>query len=127
MLRNLRNNDIEVSIASLLVIGVLLSIIVVVFGGGIYLIRHASNTVDYATFNSSKALYTDIYKIIKGILNFKGQAVIQLGVLILICTPIARVVFSIIGFVLERDTLYTIIALFVLIIIACSVMLGYAG
>jgi uncharacterized membrane protein len=49
------------------------------------------------------------------------EAVIQLGLLILIATPVARVIFSLVGFVLERDRVYVAITLAVLAILAYSI------
>jgi uncharacterized membrane protein len=44
--------------------------------------------------------------------------------LILIATPIARVIFAVIGFARERDMLYTIISLIVLAVLAFSLVHG---
>ncbi|MBO9635732.1 MAG: DUF1634 domain-containing protein, partial [Chitinophagaceae bacterium] len=48
--------------------------------------------------------------------------IIQIGVLILIATPIARIIFSIIGFIKEKDVLYIGITLFVLGVIIASLL-----
>jgi uncharacterized membrane protein len=50
----------------------------------------------------------------------RGRSIIQLGLFILIATPIARIVFSIIGYILERDYLYIIITVIVLGVILFS-------
>ena len=44
-------------------------------------------------------------------------AIIQLGILLLIATPIARVLFAIIGFAIERDRLYIVVSLTVLAVL----------
>ncbi|MGZ3959257.1 MAG: DUF1634 domain-containing protein, partial [Flavisolibacter sp.] len=59
-----------------------------------------------------------------GVLHGRGAHIIQLGVLILIATPVARVAFSIFGFAEEGDRLYIAITLLVLIIILTSMFLG---
>ena len=53
-----------------------------------------------------------------------GSSIIALGLLVLVATPIARVIFAIIGFARERDLLYTIVSLIVLGILAFSVVHG---
>lgn len=45
-------------------------------------------------------------------LNFDGAAIIQLGVIVLIATPVIRVAFSAISFLIERDYLYVFITFF---------------
>ncbi|MGA3018666.1 MAG: DUF1634 domain-containing protein [Bryobacteraceae bacterium] len=53
---------------------------------------------------------------------FSGpEAVMQLGLLILIATPVARVIFSLVGFALERDRVYMAITLVVLAVLAYSI------
>jgi uncharacterized membrane protein len=46
-----------------------------------------------------------------------GRGMIQLGVLLLIATPVARVAFSVVGFIRERDWLCSAIATAVLILL----------
>jgi uncharacterized membrane protein len=45
---------------------------------------------------------------------------IQLGLLLLIATPVARVVFSVAGFAIERDWMYVVITLLVLLTLLYS-------
>jgi len=51
-------------------------------------------------------------------------AVIQLGLLILIATPVVRVAASVVAFAVERDRLYVAITLYVLAVILVSFFLG---
>jgi uncharacterized membrane protein len=53
-----------------------------------------------------------------------GASIIALGLLVLIATPIARVVFAIVGFARERDMLYTVISFIVLAILVFSLVHG---
>jgi uncharacterized membrane protein len=55
-------------------------------------------------------------------MNGRGRGLIQLGLLFLIATPIARVGFSIVGFALERDRMYVIFTLIVLAILLYSLL-----
>ena len=45
------------------------------------------------------------------------EAIIQLGVLILIATPIARVLLSLVAFALQRDRTYIVVTLIVLVVL----------
>ena len=57
-----------------------------------------------------------------GALHLSGGAIIQLGLLILIATPVARVAFSAVAFAIERDYLYVWITLFVLAVLLYSLL-----
>jgi uncharacterized membrane protein len=52
--------------------------------------------------------------------SFQGRGIIQLGLLLLIATPVARVALSIVGFAAERDRMYVSFALIVLAILFYS-------
>jgi uncharacterized membrane protein len=52
--------------------------------------------------------------VLQGLKDFRARAIIQLGVLLMIATPVLRVVFCIGAFAMERDWLYTVIAVIVL-------------
>ena len=54
-----------------------------------------------------------------------SAGIIQLGLLLLIATPVMRVVLAVVGFALERDHLYTIVSLIVLAVLMYS-FLGHA-
>jgi len=54
--------------------------------------------------------------------HFQSQGLIQLGLLLLIATPVARVGMAVAGFALERDRLYTGVSLIVLVILAFSLI-----
>jgi uncharacterized membrane protein len=51
---------------------------------------------------------------------FQGRGIIQLGLLLLIATPVARVALSIFGFAAERDRMYVGFATIVLVILLSS-------
>jgi uncharacterized membrane protein len=54
--------------------------------------------------------------------HLNSLGLIQLGLLLLIATPVARVVFAVIGFALERDRLYVVVSAIVLAILAVSLL-----
>ena len=58
------------------------------------------------------------------LVQFSPVAIIELGVLLLLLTPIFRVVVAVVGFALERDPKYVLISLCVLSIVLFSI--GYA-
>jgi uncharacterized membrane protein len=121
------DKDIELLLGSVLRWGVLLSMAVVVFGGAIYLYRHGHDVSDYSTFKSQPDFTREFKAIITGIADFRGRAIIQFGIILLIATPIVRVLLSAISFAAEKDYLYVGIAIIVLAIITISMLGGFGG
>lgn len=95
----LGDKDVQVILGTLLRIGVLVSTGVVLIGGLIFLIERSGETVSFGNFKPEEAKFSSIIEIFRGLKTFDGLAIIQFGVLLLIFTPIARVVFSIFSFV----------------------------
>ncbi|RTL53239.1 MAG: DUF1634 domain-containing protein [Sphingobacteriales bacterium] len=124
MRKILQDDDLEFAMGNLLRLGVIISSIIVVIGGIIYLYKHGMQIPEYATFTGDKSMFNAVTKIFKGLKEWKGQAIIQLGIMVLIFTPIARIVFSFIGFLIEKDLLYMLLTLIVLAIITFSLLAG---
>lgn len=62
-----------------------------------------------------------------GVLNLQPQAVIALGLLLLIATPVITVTTSAVAFAVERDRRYVLISLIVLAILLASLLIGKGG
>jgi uncharacterized membrane protein len=124
---SINDKDIEQLIGSLLRFGVLLSMAIVLFGGVVYLIRHGHEVNDYSTFKGEPDFTRQVKAILVGFMHFRGRAIIQLGIMLLIATPVARVLLSAIGFAIEKDYLYVGIAIVVLSIITVSMLGGFGG
>lgn len=118
--------DVEQLIGQVLRYGVLLSGSVAIIGGIWYLFQKGAALPHYTTFNGEPAGYTSLTGIIEGLKNGSATEIIQLGVVILIATPIIRIVFSLISFILEKDKLYMLITFIVLAIILFSMFGGLA-
>jgi uncharacterized membrane protein len=111
-------------LANLLRAGVLLAGAVVLIGGVIYLSRHGTDHPDLHAFRGEPASLRTPSGIVVSAAQIRGRGVIQLGLLLLIATPVARVLFSVFGFLRERDYTYTILTLLVLTVLLCSLFLG---
>ena len=122
-----KDKDMQAVIGWILRGGVALSMILVFIGGVLFVYRHGHSISDYSKFAGVPYFIHNTGGIINGTLNLRGQAIIQLGIILLIATPVIRVIFSAIGFILEKDYLYTIITVIVLIIILISMLTGQAG
>ena len=122
----------EVAIAMLLRIGVVLAAILVAIGG-VMALRHPESTIpNYRVFHapgdasatSATTAMHSISGVFRHLRDGSGSSIIALGLLVLIATPIARVVFAVVGFARERDMLYTVISLIVLTILGFSLLHG---
>jgi uncharacterized membrane protein len=112
----------ETIMGRLLQIGVLLASVVVALGGAIYLKAHHGSVPDYKVFATEPIGLRDPGRLFDQVVRGDGVAVIELGVLLLIATPIARVVFAVVSFAIERDWLYVAISAVVLAILAFGLL-----
>jgi uncharacterized membrane protein len=96
----------ELIMGRLLQIGVFLASLVMLAGGLLYVKVHHGSTPDYRVFKSEPEALRHVGGVVKGIESGEPAAIILLAVLLLIATPVARVVFALVAFVVERDKLY---------------------
>jgi len=122
-----KDTDVQLLIGNVLRWGVIISMSVVFAGGLVYIYRHGSKTASYHKFIGEPTFLRNIKGILQGVVQIKGRAIIQTGILLLIATPIARVLLSIISFLREKDYLYVVITLIVLGIIISSMLSGIGG
>src|SRR5215469_2648445 len=104
------DQKIEVIIANLLRIGVISAASIVLAGGAVFLVRHGTAPARYASFAGEPSNLTHWRGILHAAFALRARGIIQLGLLILIATPVARVAFSVAAFALERDWLYVGVA-----------------
>ena len=112
----------EIIIGNLLRTGVILSAAVVLLGGIIYLARHGTEPTHYRTFHGEPSEYRTVGGIFQQVLALRGLGIIQLGLLLLIATPVARVAFAVWGFAKEHDRMYVVFTLIVLVILLYSLL-----
>jgi uncharacterized membrane protein len=112
----------QLLIGNLLRTGVLVSAAVVLLGGVLYLGQHGSQLPMLHAFQGEPDQLTHIPVIVQQALHGDSRCIIQAGLLILILTPITRVVLSIVVFALEKDRLYVGITLVVLMLLLYSLM-----
>jgi uncharacterized membrane protein len=110
---------------TLLRIGVLTSAFVVFIGAILFFVEHPGETMDFTVFKSEPARLRHVHTIVLEALQLRGRSLIQLGLLLLIATPVARVLFSLIGFLIEKDRIYIFITSVVLAILCCSMFSSY--
>ena len=128
------NWDVETIISGVLRWGVALSL--VLLGGGTALFLFHS-----ADFNQAGGTAQDFHRLLAlrplneytwawftdGLAHWRGDVFVIPGLLLLIATPVLRVMVSIIAFALEKDRVYVAITSLVLALLILSFVLGKAG
>jgi uncharacterized membrane protein len=119
-MRRPSDHDLDLSVAAMLRIGVTLAA-TVVFAGGILSLRHPGSTAaEYTKFHAGSEALRSLSGIFRGALHLQPESIIQLGLVILIATPVARVVLCVVGFARQRSALYVVISSIVLAILIFS-------
>ena len=105
----------ELIVANLLRAGVILSASVVLAGGVWYLASNPGPAPSYASFRPT-------VRGVHSLVLLPGpEAMILAGLLLLIATPVARVAFTIVAFILERDRVYVGVTVLVLLVLLYSI------
>jgi uncharacterized membrane protein len=115
------DENLEIAIGRMLQGGVLLAAAVVLVGGLFYLVHApAGPRPDYSHFHGVADGLRHPGGIWHGVLHGDAESVIQLGLLLLIATPVVRVMLAGVGFLMERDQLYVWVSAIVLAVLLYS-------
>jgi uncharacterized membrane protein len=121
------DHRVEQMVGNLLRIGVLVSTAIVLVGGAIHLLRHAGEAADHFAFHGEPIELCHPASIVREAGSLSGRGVIQVGLLVLIATPVFRVVFSAYAFWRQRDRAYVVITLIVLAVLTFGLLSGRGG
>ncbi|SRR5579884_85628 len=117
---------VEEKVGNLLRFGVLLAAMIVLFGGLLFLLRYGATLPRYDGFQGEPSDLRSISGIVAAALSLRSRGLIQLGLLLLMATPIARVAFLTVAFARQRDRLYAAMALIVLTLLFYSLAGGFS-
>ena len=109
-----KEHSLEIAMGRMLQIGVTIAALVVLFGGVMYLAQNSGSLRDYEHFHAATPATTTVSGIVASAAHFDPRGIMGFGILLLIATPVCRVIFGVIGFAVLRDRLYTVISLIVL-------------
>jgi uncharacterized membrane protein len=114
------DQKLELAIGRMLQAGVMLAALVVLIGGILYLRQEIGPRPDYSHFTGVPERFRSPAEIVTNAFHGRARSISQLGLLLLIATPIARVVLAAVGFALERDHFYVLVSLIVLAVLLYS-------
>jgi uncharacterized membrane protein len=115
--RRWTDQQMDITISVLLRVGVTLAAAIVIIGGILYLIHNGHGIPEDHIFRGEPADLRQVPGVLHEVQALRGRGIIQLGILLLILTPVARVAFSVFAFWQQRDRLYIIVTLIVLAIL----------
>jgi uncharacterized membrane protein len=121
------DDEVDQLLGNLLRAGVIVATIVVLIGGTFYLARHGFEIMDRRAFQGEPSALRAIGGIIRGVAAGRAAAIVQLGLVLLIATPVARVAMSLIAFLLQRDRVYVFVTAIVLALLIFSLTGGVPG
>jgi uncharacterized membrane protein len=114
------DESLEIAIGRMLQTGVLLAAAVVLVGGILYLFHASGPRPDYSHFRGVPTELRTPSGIWHGVLHGDAESIIQLGLLLLIATPVMRVILAGVGFLAEHDWLYSGVSAIVLAVLLYS-------
>ncbi len=108
------DEHVELFIGNLLRWGVILAAAVTAIGGATFLFLHGATIADYRVFHGQPDALTSVSEVARSAYALRPEAIIQLGLLLLIATPIARVALSLLAFAKQHDRTYIVVTTIVL-------------
>ncbi len=121
------DQHLEILVGRLLRGGVLTSALIVLAGGFWWLAYAGGSVPSYHQFHGVPDELRHVGRLLASLSQPRADAVIQVGLLLLIATPVARVALALVGFALERDPVYVIITLVVLTVLVYSMVLPFGS
>lgn len=120
------NRDMENRVGYMLQWGVTLAAAIVLAGGALYLRLAVRQPLpDYAHFRAVPSPLVSFHEEWGKLLAGDASAIIGAGLLVLILTPIARVLMCIAGFAQERNWLYVLVSSTVMGVLLYSLLRGH--
>ena len=116
--------EIEQLIGRLLQFGVLLAAAVVIVGGVALLLQSGHQIADFRAFAGTASPLDSLLGIARGVVALRADAVVQLGLVLLIATPVARVALTLVAFLIQRDRLYIGVTALVLALLLYGLIWG---
>jgi uncharacterized membrane protein len=115
---NEQDQQLETNMGHLLRAGVVVCCTIVAAGAVLYILKDGSATSSYTHFTGEPADLKSIAGVLKQTRAGSAKGIIQLGALLMIATPVLRVVFAVVGFARMKDWKFTAVSAVVLALLA---------
>jgi uncharacterized membrane protein len=124
VVRDARDERIERVIGRLLQLGVFLAAMVVAIGGVLLLAQYGHLPAGFRDFTGEDPTLKSITGILGAVARGDSRAIVQLGLVLLIATPVARVALTLGAFIAQRDRLYIFTTTIVLALLLYGLIWG---
>jgi len=115
---------VEQLVGRVLQVGVLVAAITVLAGVALMLARGGQSPDAFRVFRDAPSPLRSVHGIVGGALALDGRAVVQLGLVLLVATPVTRVALTLVAFLLQRDRLYVGLTTIVLALLLYGLVHG---
>lgn len=116
------DEELERDVGLLLRVCVIVSCTVTLAGGVLYLIRHGSESEQFGMFHGVPDNLERVPGVWRDARAGGARAIIQVGALLLIATPVVRVAFAVWGFARQRRWLYVGVSVTVLALLGWGLL-----
>lgn len=100
-------------VGAILRVGVIVSALIAIVGATLYLAGHGGGPADYHTFRGEPFYLRNLPAILAEAAALHPRAIMQLGIVLLLATPLMRVALSALSFAVQKDGLYVAVTLMV--------------
>ncbi len=104
-------------IGRLLQAGVAVSAVVLLLGWALFLLKHGGEPADVRDFRNAPPALSSVINVIQGALSLRAPALMQLGIVLLVATPVARVALTLVAFLRRREGVFALLSAIVLLIL----------
>lgn len=115
--RSANEQQLDLFIGRLLQVGVLVAAAVVLYGGIMLLAQSGGAAAAFSSFRGEPEQLRSLVGIVRAAVAGDSRGIVQMGLVLLICTPLARVALTLIAFVAQRDRIFIAITALVLAIL----------
>ena len=120
------DHEVEQVIGRLLQLGVVIASLVVLVGAAGVILHHGSTPVDFHQFAGESSPWRSVGAVLGGVRHGSFPAIVQLGLILLIATPVARVALTLGAFLAQKDRLYVVLTTVVLLLLLYGLIWGKA-
>jgi uncharacterized membrane protein len=111
------DRDVEQLVGRLLQLGVVIATVVVLAGSAMLLATHGSDVANFRIFRGESSTLRSVSAAVHGAFTLDPRGMVQLGLVLLIATPVARVALTLGAFLVQRDRLYVVLTTIVLVLL----------
>ncbi|MGD0445776.1 MAG: DUF1634 domain-containing protein [Edaphobacter sp.] len=120
-MRSREDKRLQIAMGHMLRFGTTIAASIVFVGGALYLVQFHGPVPDYQHFHGASSSSRSLGAMVSGFFDFDSQSVIAFGILVLVATPVCRVLFGVVGFSLQRDRMYAAVSAAVLAILLMGI------